>query len=258
MHNPTDETKRPNLQLEKMFDPNLHDITQRIAAEQQDELKSRFVSMASHEFRTPLATILSSVSLVAKYAEIGDKPKQLAHIDKIKSSVQDLTNILDDFLSVTKLEEGKIEANATRLDITEFIQEVIQEVTPLRKEDQLVEYKHSGEHLVRLDPELLKNVLYNLLSNAMKFSAEGSSIQVTTERRSDLLGLKINDNGIGIPSADQKHLFQRFFRASNATHIQGTGLGLNIVSKYVELMHGTVDFTSSPGEGTMFSLTFPQ
>jgi PAS domain S-box-containing protein len=223
-----------------------------------NELKSRFVSMASHEFRTPLATILSSLSLVTKYGELNEKEKQNKHIARIKTSVSDLTDILNDFLSVSKLEEGKMECKPEHFNLPEFITEIVSNLQPLTKNNQKINYNHSGKREVFLDKNFLKNILFNLVSNAQKFSPEGKSINILSWFSGSELTLEVEDQGIGISIEDQKHLFQRFFRGHNVSHIQGTGLGLNIVAKYVELMNGSIEFESIEGKGTTFTIKFIQ
>jgi signal transduction histidine kinase len=214
--------------------------------------------MASHEFRTPLATIMSSLSLVKAYGDQNDTEKQHRHIHKIKSSISNLTDILNDFLSISKLEEGKVENLQEIFGIESFIKDVISEMEPLCKKDQKIIYVHQGDDTVLIDKKLLKNILFNLLSNALKFSNEGSFVNVVTDRSNAKLTLSVEDNGIGISEKDQKNLFQRFFRARNASNIQGTGLGLNIIENYIELMSGSIEFKSVENEGTTFKLTFPQ
>ena len=223
-----------------------------------NELKSRFVSMASHEFRTPLATIMSSLSLVKAYGEQNDSVKQSRHIQKIKSSIGNLTDILNDFLSVSKLEEGKVEHIQEQFEIQRYIKEVISEMELFCKTGQKITYHHTGGEMVLLDKKLIKHILYNLLSNAVKFSAENKKITISTERTETEFKISVEDQGIGISQKDQKHLFQRFFRGKNASNIQGTGLGLNIIENYIELMNGTINFTSVENEGTTFNLSFPQ
>ena len=223
-----------------------------------NELKSRFVSMASHEFRTPLATIMSSLSLVKAYGEQNDSVKQSRHIQKIKSSIGNLTDILNDFLSVSKLEEGKVEHVQEQFEIQRYIKEVISEMELFCKTGQKISYHHTGGEMVLLDKKLIKHILYNLLSNAVKFSAENKKITISTERTETEFKISVEDQGIGISQKDQKHLFQRFFRGKNASNIQGTGLGLNIIENYIELMNGTINFTSVENEGTTFNLSFPQ
>jgi PAS domain S-box-containing protein len=219
------------------------------------ELKSRFVSMASHEFRTPLATIQSSSALVRRYAEAANAERLAFHLEKIRLTVNNLTSILDDFLSLNKLEEGRVENNPETFDFQEFCQETIEEIRGLAKPGQQILHRLIGENKpVRLDRRLLKNVLYNLLSNAIKYSQK----DIVCESQTDQNGLvvRVIDRGIGIPEADKPHLFDRFFRASNATNIQGVGLGMNIVRRYLDIMGGDISFESEEGKGTTFALTF--
>jgi PAS domain S-box-containing protein len=222
-----------------------------------NDLKSRFVSMASHEFRTPLSTILSSISLLAKYNSSDEQPKRDRHIDRIKSSVKTLTDILNEFLSLGKIEEGKVEIKPEEFDLTEFFSDLINEMNVLLKPNQKIQYKHIGLPISYLDSNLLKHVLINLISNAIKFSPEKAIIDIETEIDSDFTYIQINDQGIGIPKADQVHLFERFFRASNVTNIQGTGLGLHIVGRYIELLNGEIKYKSELEEGSTFSIKLP-
>lgn len=223
-----------------------------------NELKSRFVSMASHEFRTPLTTMMSSLSLVTKYGEQNDRANQVKHVSKIKTSINNLTDILNDFLSVSKLEEGKIENMPEHLNLSSFISEVVAEMRTMAHAGQAIVQKHGGNENAFFDKKLLKNILFNLISNAIKFSPEGGAIEIDSHASNSSIKISVKDSGIGISAEDQKHLFERFFRAHNATHIQGTGLGLNIVARYVELMKGTIDFESKEHEGTQFTIIIPQ
>lgn len=216
------------------------------------ELKSRFVSMASHEFRTPLSTVLSSAALIGTYAERQDFENIKKHGLRIKTAVNNLNTILTEFLSLGKLEEGKTEANLRETNLSELIEEVAGEIKPLLQKGQSFEYQHEGIETALIDPGLFKHVLLNLFSNAIKYSPEHSPIRVITSIAPGEVTLRVIDQGIGIPESDQKHLFSRFFRAANATNIQGTGLGLYIVKRYVELMNGKIDFTSEYGKGTEF------
>ncbi len=223
-----------------------------------NELKSRFVSMASHEFRTPLSTILSSSSLVQKYLEKGMLEKTAKHLNRIKSSVGNLTSILNDFLSLDKLEEGKISINFEEFDIYNFAEELTEEMQSVTKKNQHIKYSHNGDNIIKSDRNILKNVLHNLLSNAIKYSPEGKDITFNTNKQGNSLIIKISDKGIGIPKNEQKHLFERFFRAKNVINIQGTGLGLNIVAKYLEKLNGNISFESEENKGTIFTLILPQ
>lgn len=222
------------------------------------ELKSRFVSMASHEFRTPLSTILSSAFLVNQYTTEADQAKRSKHIQRIISSVTLLTEVLNDFLSVGKIEEGGVQVRTSTFDIELHINGTIQELQDIVQEGQQILYKHSGPTSVNLDPSLLKHILLNLLGNAIKFSGKHSVIQVYTEHTGNDVILKVKDSGIGISQEDQQHLFERFFRGANVSNIQGTGLGLHIVSRYAELMNGNITCESALNEGTTFIVTFHQ
>ncbi|HEY5690994.1 MAG TPA: PAS domain-containing sensor histidine kinase [Cyclobacteriaceae bacterium] len=225
------------------------------------DLKSRFVTMASHEFRTPLSTILSSASLVGKYTEGEDQPKRKKHIDRIKEAVGNMRDILEDFLSLGKLEEGQVDVNMELLTKEEMrgeLMKIVSSMDQLTKKEQSINLDCDLDRAVKLDKRLLGNLLSNLLSNAIKFSSERSVIEVKCCYRNDHLELAVKDNGIGISQQDQRHLFERFFRAKNASHIQGTGLGLNIVLKYVQLMKGKIRCQSEINEGTTFVIQIPQ
>jgi signal transduction histidine kinase len=219
------------------------------------ELKSRFVSMASHEFRTPLSTILSSAYLLAKYTTTEDQPKREKHLERIISSVNMLTDILNDFLSLGRIEEGKITIRPVSSKVNELVNGITNEIKPLFKNGQVIDYVHTGDERVTLDTGLIKHIILNLLSNAIKFSPENSVIELKTTNSDEEFFLSVKDHGIGIPKEDQQHLFERFFRGTNITHIQGTGLGLHIVSKYAELMNGKVQCRSELEKGTEFIVT---
>lgn len=222
------------------------------------DLKSGFVSMASHEFRTPLSTILSSASLLAKYKLTEEQEKRDKHVQRIKSSVINLNNILNEFLSIGKIEEGKIIAHDALFDIKDFITTQYTEMSEIFKDGQRVEYHHEGEKIVRLDDNLFKNILINLLSNAAKFSGENTIISLKSSVKNKLVNFQIRDEGIGISEKDQKHLFEIFFRGYNATNISGTGLGLHIVARYIEMMGGKMELKSELNKGTEINLTFAQ
>jgi PAS domain S-box-containing protein len=222
-----------------------------------NEMKSRFVSMASHEFRTPLTTMLSSLSLISLYHDRSDTESLSKHVGKVEDSIGNLTDILNDFLSVSKLEEGKVENVPATFDLKDFVTDIVHEMQAVTTTDHKLVHQHSGPVIVTLDPKLLKNILFNLISNALKFSPKGGRVEVVTEVGDEEIRLSVSDEGIGIPEADQEHLFERFFRGHNAAHIQGTGLGLNIVVSYVQLMKGHVQIESKENEGTKVIVEFP-
>jgi two-component system, LuxR family, sensor kinase FixL len=225
------------------------------------ELKSRFISTASHEFRTPLSTILSSTALIERYASKSDQyQQQQKHIQRIKLSVNNLTGILNDFLSLSRLEEGKVSANLSTFNFAELVNEVIEEMEVYAKAEQKIEYTDEDDAKfseVYLDRHFLKNILINLTSNALKYSDIGKTVHIKSYTCSSYVHISISDEGMGIPESEQEHLFERFFRAQNATNIQGTGLGLNIVQRYVQLMQGQITFKSQLNEGTTFFIKIP-
>ena len=239
--------------LEKSKD----ELTLALSKERElSDLKSRFVSMASHEFRTPLSTIQSSVSLIGKYTEQEDQEKRMKHIQRVHSAVSNLTDILNDFLSIGKIEEGKISIHKTVFDLSEQISRIVNEIIPILKKGQKIQYDHQGPTEVELDNTLISNIMINMLSNASKFSNENSIINIKTEVNKEYILISIQDNGLGIAEDDKKHLFERFFRGKNVVNIQGTGLGLHIVSKYIEIMNGTIEVESELETGTTFIIKF--
>jgi signal transduction histidine kinase len=223
-----------------------------------NELKSRFVSTASHEFRTPLSAILSSTSLIKQYHDRKEPDKIDKHIERVKSSVNHLTTILNDFLSLSKLEEGRIEVNMSHVEVYAFMDEIHEEIKPILKTNQqfTVDLNHSSNELYT-DPKLLRGILFNLISNASKYSEPGGQIMLGISSNENHTVIVCKDDGIGIPERDAKHVFDRFFRASNAANIQGTGLVLNIMRRYVDLLGGTIAFQSAENVGSVFTITLP-
>ncbi|MGZ3755950.1 MAG: PAS domain-containing sensor histidine kinase [Mucilaginibacter sp.] len=222
------------------------------------QLKSRFVSMASHEFRTPLSAVQLSASLIEKYAQPFDNPNISKHVGKIKNAISNLTTILNDFLSLEKLEAGKVEPAFSTFNLVKLSEEITEEMQMIAKQNQSIIYQHTGiVSAVRLDQNLLKNCIINLIANAIKYSGENTFIEFNTEINEKNCIVTVKDNGIGIPETDQKHLFEAFFRAHNTGNIPGTGLGLNIVARYANLMNGRIEFKSSVNHGTLFTILFP-
>jgi len=223
-----------------------------------NELKSKFVSIASHEFRTPLSTILSSISLIEQYNK-GENEKITKHTQRVRSSVNHLTGILNDFLSLGKLEEGKIDVKPESIDIKSLFEDIKEEIKVQLKDGQTIEIRIDGNvNEFTSDARILRNILFNLLSNASKYSDAGKLIIISAIMIDNVLQIHIIDEGIGIPEADKKHMFDRFFRASNSGNIQGTGLGLNIVKRYVDLLNGSIQFKSEYQKGTTFTVSIPK
>lgn len=224
---------------------------------QLSQMKSHFVSMASHEFRTPLSSVQLSATLIQKYLDKSDYQNVIKHVDRIKNSVQLLTSILNDFLSLEQLEAGAVQTNIQNINLVKLAEEITEEMQMICKKNQHIVYQHTGaEGNYLLDPNLVKNSVINLISNSIKFSGENSFIEFNTEIDSNGCKIIVKDNGIGIPEADQKNLFAPFFRAHNTGNIPGTGLGLNIVRRYVKLMGGEVQFESKVNQGTNITLLF--
>lgn len=225
------------------------------------DLKSRFVTLASHEFRTPLSTILSSASLIDKYTTETDHPKRKKHVDRIKEAVGSMRDILEDFLSLGKLEEGQIDVNIEPIpasQLHEDLSRLVAALQQLAKPGQKIIFDCHVNSAISVDKKLLSHIISNLLSNAIKFSPERTDILLACEKIEGELIVKVKDSGIGISEEDQRHLFERFFRAKNAANIQGTGLGLNIVLKYLELMDGKITCESKINGGTTFVMSIPQ
>ena len=238
----------------KKAEENLHESLKK--EKELGELKSRFVSMASHEFRTPLSTILSSAYLIEKYITTADQPKRDKHLQRIFSSVNMLTNILNDFLSLGKIEEGKILVRLSHVNIKELMISIARDMKNTLKNNQKIRCYHQGNPFVFLDISLLKHIVMNLVSNASKFSFEKSWIEINTINSDQQICISVKDFGMGIAADDQKHLMERFFRGANAGNIQGTGLGLHIVAKYTELMNGRIECKSELEKGTEFVIVF--
>lgn len=224
-----------------------------------NELKSRFVSMASHEFRTPLTTINSSAELIEKYIHEEDQGKRLKHTARIQSSVTHLTGLLNDILTLSKLEEGLVNMHLEKFNLKELLDDLQDQMVLFAKGK--VEFNlqtdPSCSEYVTTDKKLVRNVLLNLISNAVKYSNEDGIVDIHTDCKGGRMEILIRDYGIGIPLEDQKNLFQRFFRASNVINIEGTGLGLHIVKRMIVVLKGNITFKSTPGEGTEFCINIP-
>jgi signal transduction histidine kinase len=220
-------------------------------------LKSSFVTLASHEFRTPLSAILLSSSLIEKYAEKESNPGIIKHALKIKGIVNNLKTILEDFLSLEKLDNGKVIPHFKAFDLPDLCQEIIDQLKEGNPEREL-NYEHMGEgHEALLDENLIRNAIINLLTNALKYAGHDARISLISEVTNERIRISIKDNGVGVPQKYQDKLFTLFFRVDESGCIPGTGLGLNIVMRYVQLMKGAISFTSEPYHETCFEMSFP-
>jgi|GEM_PF-1208176 len=262
-----DITKRKELEKELEKQKKSKEvILEKLEREQElNDMKSRFISIASHEFRTPLAGILSSVDLIERYLDIDaqlwsqftHKGKVESHVSKIRTSISTLTSTLNQFLSLGQLEEGKIEYHIEAFDLQKALNIFTDEFLPLLKKGQQLNFEFKTvETQVHMDKNILRHIVNNLISNAIKYTPEHKNIFVVAGVANDKIDISIRDEGMGIPQEDQKNMFRRFFRAKNVTNLQGTGLGLNIVKKYVLLMDGHISFESKENVGTIFRVTF--
>lgn len=245
------------------------DITERKRAEEEmrralekerelNTLKSNFVSLTSHEFRTPLTTILSSAEMLEYYSDRLTAEKKLGHLRRIQTAVKLMTSLLDDILIIGKAEAGKLEFVPAPLDLVKFCRDLVEELQLTDKANHLLMFEGEvdcGQGL--MDQRLLQHILSNLLSNALKYSPQGSTVQFTLHCQAGQAVFQIQDHGLGIPLEDQARLFETFHRASNVRNIQGTGLGLAIVKRSVDLHGGTIDVASQVGVGTTFTVTLP-
>lgn len=250
---------RSQQDLEALVQERTMELTNSLLREKElNELKTRFVAFASHEFRTPLSSILSSASLIEMYRDEGKQEEREKHTQRIMASVNELKNILDEFLSFMRLEKGTIDTDKTLFSLPEFFRELVDECQGMINiKKQTVEFSHDGKETVFQSKKILRHILLNLLSNANKYSMENTVIRLHSSLANGRIIIAVKDQGIGIPENDQPKLFTEFFRAGNVENIQGTGLGLSIVKKYTELLNGSIDFVSKPGDGTTFSLQLP-
>lgn len=258
--------QRSNAELEKRVEERTAKLAEgaravEVAYRREKELnalKSRFVSMASHEFRTPLSTIMGSADLIARYSGGPDQEKILKHVQRIRNKVRDLASILNDFLSFEKTGQGELVPVPEGIDIVHLCIGLMEELRSTTKAGQTLEYDHgSEERTVVTDRNMLLNAITNLVNNAIKYSPEDTPVVIRTAISDGHADILVQDHGMGIPEADQVHLFQAFYRAQNALTIQGTGLGLYLVKHYLNLLGGTISYTSSPGTGSTFHIRIP-
>jgi len=245
------------------------DITDRKQAEEDirhalekerelNELKSRFVAMTSHEFRTPLATILLSAELLERYGEDMPAAEKLELFDSVRTGVERMAKMLDDVLMIGRVETQMVEFSPTPLDLAAFCQRLVDETRRTLKSHHHLEYRFDGEpRTVDMDEKLLRHVLGNLLSNAIKYSPAGGRVEFRVTLSERAAGFSVCDEGIGIPVEDQSRLFESFHRARNVGNISGTGLGMAIVRKSVDLQGGRITFDSAVGRGSRFTVSIP-
>ncbi|MGF1459919.1 MAG: PAS domain S-box protein [Leptolyngbyaceae cyanobacterium] len=235
------------------------EIRRALAAERElNELKSRFVSTTSHEFRTPLGVIASSAGILQDYGDRIGSAKQQKHFMRIQDSVNHMTQLLEDMLILSRAEAGKMQLKYVSTRILDFCQDIVEELNLSTGSDRInIRVDAVPAYPVMVDQRLLRQILTNLLSNALKYSRPESEVYLLLTTHPQSFDILIQDQGIGIPEDDLKHLFQSFHRAQNVGNIPGTGLGLSIVKKLVELHQGKIICQSEVNFGTTFTLRFP-
>ena len=220
-------------------------------------MKSQFISTASHEFRTPLTTVLTSSGLLQRYAAKWDDEKKNEHFDKIINSVSYLTKLLDDVLTVNKVESGIVVFTPERIDLKAFAQECVDGSKNLSENHLLNLNYNASQSRYFLDSKLLKFIFSNLLSNAIKYSPDGGKVELTISSDQDFLKIEISDEGIGLSNLEASKIFDPFYRSKDAENIAGNGLGLAIVKRAVDLHQGEIKVKSEQGEGTTFVVKIP-
>jgi signal transduction histidine kinase len=222
------------------------------------DLKSNIISVVSHEYRTPLATILSSTELLENYSHKWDQEKRQRHFKRIENSVHHLTQLVNDVLIISKAEAGKLDFNPVPLELVEFCYQLVEELQLTASTQHNISFLcQTASIKACLDEKLLRQFLTNLLSNAIKYSPNGGDVQLELECKADVAIFRIRDQGIGIPLKDQNQLFEAFHRSSNVGTISGTGLGLAIVKKCIDIHNGQIAVESEVGTGTTFIITIP-
>jgi two-component system, sensor histidine kinase and response regulator len=224
---------------------------------EQRLIKGKLVGMFSHDFRNPLATILSSISLLRDYADRMDEKRRLAHMNRVDASVRQLLHMLDDMLIITQMESGRLEFKPELLGVEQFFQHIIEEFQIIHAETHTFRIESRFADPMMADPRLLRQIAANLISNAVKYSPAGSEVSITLGFHQGQFAFSVEDRGIGIPEKDQAELFGVFHRGSNVGDVSGTGLGLAIVKQAVELHNGTLHIESEVGRGTKVTVLIP-
>ena len=222
------------------------------------ELKTRFISTTSHEFRTPLTSVLASSELIQRYGRKWSEEKFNHHTSKIKASIEYMTKLLDDVLTINRTESGKIWFNPIMMNLKLACNEMIEEVKSYSNKNHKFRFTYSvNRNSLMLDPKLIRFIIVNLLSNAFKYSPDGGKVELKISyKKSDLI-IIVKDEGIGIPPNDIPYLFEPFHRGENTIEIPGTGLGLSIVKKAVDLHNGKIKFESAEDRGSIFTIVLP-
>jgi len=250
-----EEVKSQHHELEKAIDQLKTSLNKE---KELNHLKTKFITLASHEFKTPLSAILSSTELIVKYSDLNALNKRNEHLGKVKKMIYHLNGMLDDFLTLENIELGNFRPKYSVFNFGDLINEIIENTKPFLKENQTLFLKNNNFGSIYQDQNILKIIITNLLHNAIKYSNEHDIIQIEIESKNSSIFLKVKDSGIGIPKNEQELIFKRFFRAKNAVFLPGTGIGLNIVKGYVDKLEGSIEFESIENKGTLFIVKLPK
>ncbi len=244
------------------------DITERIRAdrlrielEKEQEiinLKEQLIATISHDFRTPLSIINMNITMLETYAGQFSAEQRASRIQQIYRQIQRMVELLDDVLTMSKANAGKLDFKPESVALKQLCTEIWDDFQHIAGKTHIIDLVYTADSdEVTLDPHLIHDILVNLLSNAVKYSPDNGRVNFAVTRYGDDIIFRIADNGIGIPEAEQAKLFEPFHRASNTGRIEGTGLGLSIVKSYVDAHHGHIEFASKEGEGSIFTVTIP-
>ncbi|WNH10647.1 PAS domain S-box protein [Thalassobellus suaedae] len=253
------ERKNYTTKLENKVEERTQQLKKALNKEKElNNLKTRFLSLVSHEFKTPLSGILTSSLLISKYPLTKHQEKRDFHLKTIMDKVYFLNNIINDFLSVEKLETSKENYQITHFQLSDIINEVIYNAEILLKDGQQIKAPNNIDEIsLYQDEKIIQSIIFNLLHNAIKYSSEDSIVELCINQGIEFTTVKIKDNGIGIPEKDQENIFDRYFRAKNVINIQGTGIGLNISKNHIENLGGSISFKSEEHVGSTFTIIIP-
>jgi len=262
LSNTVSELKKVNIERDAEIKKRIeaqNEINSALKKEKElNELKTKFLSLVSHEFKTPLSGILTSAMLLGKYKLTDQQDKRDKHVKTITDKVHYLNNILNDFLSIEKLETGKINYKFSTFKLSKVVNEVVYNANMLLKEGQKINYPDNIDEMsLYQDEKIVELALSNLVHNAIKYSSENTVVDIKVTQEEQMTTFIISDNGIGIPLIDQKSIFNRYFRAENALLTQGTGIGLNIVKNHLENLGGAIHFVSEENKGSTFTINLP-
>ncbi len=250
-----EEVKLRNIELESVIEKLKTSLNKEI---ELNNLKTKFITLASHEFKTPLSAILTSAELIVKYSDLENATKRDEHLVKVKAMINHLNGMVDSLLTLENIESGNIIPTYTKFKFGDLINRIIANAKPLLQKNQKIIFNKDTDEIIYQDSNILNIIITNLLYNAIKYSKENSIIKVKSSFNKGNIYISLGDNGIGIPSNEQNLIFKRFFRAKNVSYYPGTGIGLNIVNGYVKCLNGAISFKSKENLGTVFNIQIPK